>query len=102
MQTEGQDRRVGDVYHRRCVLGVYYRRHANRTHPSPGDLMRPRFMFSSGTGVYHKLTREEVCNVQMWFQGLRVTLPGYGTIPWFGPFANSLPASDRSVVRQIE
>src|SRR4051812_27296185 len=34
-------------------------------------------------------TRDQVCAVEMWFQGLRVDLPDYGRVPWFGPFINS-------------
>jgi len=48
------------------------------------------------------LTRAEVCAVEMWFQGLRVTLPDYGTVPWFGPFINSLPPASRSIARAAE
>lgn len=47
-------------------------------------------------------TRDEVCNVKMQFQGLSVTLPGYGTIPWFGGFINSLTSAQRDYCRSVE
>jgi|SRR5581483_8949130 len=49
-----------------------------------------------------RLTRDDICAVQMQFQGLSVTLPDYGTIPWFGPFINSLPRAQRDAVRAVE
>jgi hypothetical protein len=43
-------------------------------------------------------TRDQIGGVNLTFQGLTVTLPTYGTIPWFEPAISSLSASDRSIV----
>jgi len=42
--------------------------------------------------------RDQVLSVKMTFQGLSVTLPTYGTIPWFEPAISSLDASSRQIV----
>ncbi|MBS2030233.1 MAG: hypothetical protein JST54_20185 [Deltaproteobacteria bacterium] len=42
--------------------------------------------------------RDQVGAVQLTFQGLSVTLPDYGTIPWFEPAITSISPSDRQLV----
>lgn len=43
-------------------------------------------------------TRDQIGAVKLSFQGLNVTLPGYGTIPWFEPAISSLDAAGRQAV----
>lgn len=47
-------------------------------------------------------TRDQVLSVKLTFQGLTVTLPSYGTIPWFEPAISSLDASSRQIVYQAK
>lgn len=47
-------------------------------------------------------TRDEVLSVKLTFQGLTVTLPTYGTIPWFEPAISSLDAASRQIVYQAK
>lgn len=47
-------------------------------------------------------TREQVLSVKLTFQGLSVTLPTYGTIPWFEPAISSLDAASRQIVYQAK
>ncbi|HEY1956980.1 MAG TPA: hypothetical protein VGH28_15280 [Polyangiaceae bacterium] len=47
-------------------------------------------------------TRDQVLSVALTFQGLTVTLPTYGAIPWFEPAISSLDASSRQIVYQAK
>jgi hypothetical protein len=47
-------------------------------------------------------TRDQVLSIALTFQGLTVTLPTYGTIPWFEPAITSLDASSRQIVYQAK
>ena len=47
-------------------------------------------------------TRDQVLSVKMTFQGLSVTLPTVGTIPWFEPAISSLDAASRQIVYQAK
>lgn len=47
-------------------------------------------------------SREQVLAVKLTFQGLSVTLPTYGTIPWFEPAITSLDAASRQIVYQAK
>jgi hypothetical protein len=50
----------------------------------------------------HLPTRDQVLSVKLTFQGLSVTLPGYGTIPWFEPAISSLDAASRKLVYEAK
>lgn len=43
-------------------------------------------------------TRAQIGAIQLTFQGLTVTLPDYGSIPWFEPAISSVSAADRQIV----
>jgi hypothetical protein len=43
-------------------------------------------------------TRAQALSVKLTFQGLTVTLPTYGTIPWFEPAITSLDSASRKIV----
>jgi hypothetical protein len=47
-------------------------------------------------------TRDQVLSVKMTFQGLSVTLPTVGTIPWFEPAISSLDTASRQIVYQAK
>ena len=47
-------------------------------------------------------SREAILSVKLTFQGLSVTLPTYGTIPWFEPAISSLDATSRQIVYQAK
>lgn len=47
-------------------------------------------------------TRDEIRDVHMAFQGMQNVIPGYGSIPLFGPFINSLPYDVRQQWRDYE
>jgi hypothetical protein len=52
---------------------------------------------TTGTLLPPAPTRDEILAVQLTFQGLSVTLPEYGSIPWFEVALTSLSASDRQL-----
>ncbi|HEY8039878.1 MAG TPA: hypothetical protein VIF15_08805 [Polyangiaceae bacterium] len=55
-----------------------------------------------GPGFPAAPTRAGVLSVKLTFQGLTVTLPTYGAIPWFEPAITSLDAASRKLVYQAK
>src|ERR1051326_1394165 len=58
-----------------------------------------RYITLSSSGVIPQIpTREQVCGVNMTFQGLTVQTNDYGSLPWFDPALFSLSTYDRESV----
>ncbi len=63
-----------------------------------GDMTPPVSVTVAAPSLPPPPTRDQIAAVRLTFQGLTVTLPDYGTIPWFEPAISSLSAADRQLV----
>ena len=75
---------------------------ASRDAASPSDAKAPPPADAPEEPAHPLPKRDEVLSVKLAFQGLTVTLPTYGTIPWFEPAISSIDAASRQIVYQAK